>query len=179
MMKKDFFSPAYSSIPGAILTAVFGLILLIWPSLSSAVICYALSAGLLIFGIYRIITHFRKQPQSMPLQHDFASGVMLVAVALFILLEPDLIISLLPVLLGLLLIMGAARELQFMVDLKRLHEGRWVMALVAALIQVILGILILWNPFATAMVLMQFIGVSVLIESISQIVFTAIFSRSE
>jgi len=178
-MKKGFFTSAYSSIPVAILTAVLGLVLLIWPSLSSTVICVGLSVALLAFGVYRIISYFRQKPQNFLEKHDFSTGIMLVAVALFILINPDLIISLLPVLLGLLLIMGGARETQIAIDLHRLQEGRWLAPLIAAFVQVVLGLLILWNPFETAMVLMQFIGVSVLLESISQIVFTAVLSHRE
>ena len=179
MMKKSFFTSTYSSVPGAILTAVFGLILLIFPSLSGTILCYGISAGLLVYGIFRLLAYFRHQPQSALQQHDFSAGIMLVAVALFILLKPELIISLLPVLLGLLLVMGGARETQIAVDLYRLQEARWYVPLVAAVVQVILGLVILWNPFATAMVLMQFIGASVLVESISQIIFSVVLSRRE
>ncbi len=178
-MNNNFYMSAYASIPGAILTAVFGLILLIWPSLSSTIICYALSAGVLVYGVFRIITYFRHKPQSSMMKHDFSSGIMLVVLALIILIKPELIISALPVLLGLLLVMGAARETQIAVDLSRLGEIRWYLPLIAAAVQAILGVMILWNPFATAIVLMQFIGASLLVESVSQIVFTAVISRRE
>ncbi|HPF87239.1 MAG TPA: DUF308 domain-containing protein [Candidatus Limiplasma sp.] len=178
-MKKNIFSSTYSSVSAAVLTAILGLILLIWPSLSNAVICYGLSAGVLVYGVYRICMHFRYKPQSVLQKHDLAAGIMLIAIALFILIDPEFIISLLPVLLGLLLIMGGARETQIAIDLFRLRESRWFLPLIAAFVQVILGLIILWNPFATAMVLTRFIGIAVLIESISQIVFTTVLSRRE
>ena len=178
-MKKNFFTSTYSSVPGAVLTAVFGLVLLIWPSLSSTILCYGISAGLLAYGVFRMITYFLHKPQMALQQNDFAVGIMLIAVALFILLDPELIISLLPVLLGLLLVMGAAREMQIAIDLFRLKGGRWYAPLIASVVQAILGLIILWNPFTTAMVLMQFIGASVLVESVSQVVFSVVLSRRE
>lgn len=178
-MNKNFFTSAYASVPGAILTAVFGLILLIWPTLSSTILCYALSAGVLVYGVYRLIAYFRHKPQSAMQRHDFSSGIILVVLALIILIKPELVISVLPVLLGLLLVMGAARETQIAIDLSRMEQARWYLPLIAAVVQAILGVMILWNPFATAMVLMQFIGISLLVESVSQIVFTAVVSRLE
>ena len=145
-MQKNFFTSTYSSLPGAVLTAVFGLILLIWPSLSSTVICYAVSAGTLIYGLYHIVAYFRHKPQQALERRDFSSGIMLVSVALFILIRPELLISLLPVLLGLLLILGTARETQIAVDLFRLRGSHWYLPLIAAVIQLTLGLIILFNP---------------------------------
>jgi len=178
-MNKSFFRATWSSVPVAFLTAAFGLVLLLWPSLSSTLICYGLSAGVLLYGLFRIITYFRHKPQNALQGRDFASGLMLVALALLIWIKTDLVISLLPLLLGLLLVLGAARETQIAVDLFRLREGRWVLPLIAAVIQGILGLIILLNPFSTAMLLMQFIGASVLVESISQIVFAAMLARRQ
>jgi uncharacterized membrane protein HdeD (DUF308 family) len=176
-MQKNFFTSVWSSVPMAVLTALFGLVLLIWPSLSSALICYALSAGVLLYGLFRIAVYFRNKPQNALEGRDFASGLMLVALALLILIKTELVISLLPMLLGLLLLLGTARETQVAVDLYRLRESRWFLPLIAGLIQGILGLLILLNPFSTAMLLMQFIGASVLVESVSQIIFAAMLSR--
>lgn len=176
-MQKSFFTSVWSSVPVAVLTAVFGLVLLIWPTLSSAVLCYALSAGVLLYGLFRIVSYFRSKPQNALQGRDFASGLMLVALALLIFLKTEMVVSLLPMLLGLLLLFGAARETQIAVDLFRLRESRWYLPLIAALIQGILGLLILLNPFSTAMLLMQFIGASVLVESVSQIAFAAMLSH--
>ena len=177
-MKKQWITSAYASVPVAILTAVLGLVLLIWPSFSGSLICYGISAVVMIYGIYRIIDYFYHAPQDTMRKNGFATGIVLVAVALLMLINPDLILSLLPMLLGLLLVMGAAREIQIAVDLHRMGTKRWVSPLVAGVLQAILGVLILWDPFTTAIVMMRFIGAAVLIESISQVVFAVVLKHS-
>ena len=166
------------SIPGSALSAALGMILLVWPSLSGQMICYGLGIGILLFGAYRIIGYFRSAPADAAVRSGLSSGILMLALALFLLLRPELIISMLPSLFGLFLIMGAAREVQSACDLYRMAAPRWFLPLIGAIVQAVLGLIIFWNPFSTALTFMRFIGVSLLLEGTSQIVFSALTSRS-
>ena len=157
------------SIPGSALSAALGMILLVWPSLSGQMICYGLGIGILLFGAYRIIGYFRSAPADAAVRNGLSSGILM---------RPELIISMLPSLFGLFLIMGAAREVQSACDLYRMAAPRWFLPLIGAIVQAVLGLIIFWNPFSTALTFMRFIGVSLLLEGTSQIVFSALTSRS-
>lgn len=177
-MNKKIVRLAYDSVPSSILSAALGMVLLVWPSLSSRMICYGLGIGILLVGAYRIVVYFRSTPADAAVKNELSSGLLLLVLALFFLPRPETIASLLPSLLGLFLIMGAARETQSACDLYRMKEPRWYPPMIGAVVQAIMGLLILLNPFSTARVFMQFIGVSLLVESISRIVFAILTSRS-
>ena len=49
-MNKKIVRLAYDSVPGSILSAALGIVLLAWPSLSSRMICYGLGIGILLAG---------------------------------------------------------------------------------------------------------------------------------
>ena len=179
LMKKSFSEYAYSSFLGAILSAAIGVVLLIWPSLSGRLLCYGMGAALAIYGVYRISSYFMRDAVTAMLRRDLSMGLALLAGAIFFLFWPDLVISLLPVLFGLLLLLGATREAQGAFDLMRMEDAYWYISLIVALVLAILGVVILLNPFSTALVLMRFIGVSLILQSVSQVVFARLLARRQ
>ena len=107
-MKKMLNDFAYS----ALFAAALGVVLLIWPSLSGKIICYGLAAVLLALGVYRIICYFVRDAMMTMLRGDLMAGLVLIALGIFVIAKPDVIVSVLPVLFGLLLILGAMSEIQ-------------------------------------------------------------------
>ena len=75
--------------------------------------------------------------------------------------------------------MGAVSGVQAGFDLRRMEDNRWYAPLVAAAIQGILGGVILANPFGTAMVLMRFIGASLLVEGVFELVFSLLVRQRQ
>ena len=61
--------------------------------------------------------------------------------------------------------------------LRRMEDDRWYYPLIAAAVQGVLGAVILANPFGTAMVLMRFIGASLVVEGICELVFSLLVRR--
>ena len=60
----------------------------------------------------------------------------------------------------------------------RMAAQRWFLPLIGAMIQTVLGLIIFWNPFSTALAFMRYIGVSLLLEGVSQIIFSVLTSSS-
>ena len=167
-MKKMLNDFAYS----ALFAAALGVVLLIWPSLSGKIICYGLAAVLLALGVYRIICYFVRDAMMTMLRGDLMAGLVLIALGIFVIAKPDVIVSVLPVLFGLLLILGAMSEIQTAFDMKRMESSRWYLSLIAALVLAALGAVILLNPFSTALTLMRFIGVALIVEGVSEFIFS-------
>ena len=175
MMKKIKLPDEFSTL--ALAGILLGLVLLIWPSLSGRLICYAIAAVLAVYGVYRIVCYFTRDIVLTMLRRDLAAGLAALVGALFLILRPELLISLLPVLFGLALLVGAISELQAAFDLRRMEDDRWYYPLIAAAVQGVLGAVILANPFGTAMVLMRFIGASLVVEGICELVFSLLVRR--
>jgi uncharacterized membrane protein HdeD (DUF308 family) len=161
-MKKILTSLALSSAAAAII----GVVLLIWPSVSNTVICYVIAVAFIAYGIFRTACYFTRGSVETMLARDLAAGLISVAVGVFCLLKPSVVISILPVLFGLALIAGAMGAVQTAFDLRRMEDGHWALSLIAALVFLILGILILVDPFSSAMVLTRFIGAALIIEGV-------------
>ena len=65
------------------------------------------------------------------------------------------------------MILGGFFELQIGLDLMRLGMERWYISVVAAAVLCILGVIAITNPFRLVYGLMRFIGVSLIVESVS------------
>ena len=63
------------------------------------------------------------------------------------------------------------------VDLARMKARRWTTVLATACLNLILGGVIIFNPFSTAMTLLRFVGIGLLYSGISDIVSTLYISR--
>ena len=131
------------------------------------------------YGIYRIVCYYTRDIILTMLRRDLAAGLAALLGALFLIIRPELLISLLPALFGLALLVGAISELQAALDLRRMEDERWYAPLIACALQGILGGVILANPFATAMVLMRFIGASLVVEGICELIFSLLVRQRQ
>lgn len=146
-----------------------GLLILLWPGASGAVLCYLAAAGTVLVGIVRTVLYFQLHERVGPFSFGgLALGLSLIVVGTFFLIEPDVLRAALPVLLGCFLIFAGFGSLQTAIELRKLQAARWYLPLAFALAALLLGTLALANPFSAADALMVFLGVSLCIEAALQ-----------
>ena len=163
-MKRFVKGPLNEAFYAAAAQFLLGLALAVWPSLSGQALCWGVAALCLIYGIYRTVLYITRDPVLAMLQHDLAAGLLGIGAGILIFARPQPIIALLPTLLGLLLFFGGAFAAQTAFDLRRMEEARWYLPLIAAVLLAGLGAAILWYPFASAAILMRFIGICLILQ---------------
>ena len=154
-----------------------GVILLGWPELSSRIICYAFGGVLTVSGILRIVRYFLRDQFDGMIRKDFCFGLVLAAGGLFLILRPDTVVSFLPFVFGLLLVAGCAEKLQTAADLRRIGIPLWYIPLIMGGVSLVLGIILLCQPFGSAMILTRFIGVAIIVEGVENLAALPIFER--
>lgn len=149
---------------------VLGLVLLIWPDLSQKTFCYVFGVGMIIFGGAHIILYFTKDRFESVLQMDMVSGIVGLATGAYILLKMEYVMDILPFVLGIVALLGAAVKVQNAFDLRRLREEKWYIMLVLALILFIFGGLLVANPFdETQDIVERIIGVSLIVDGVGNL----------
>lgn len=148
---------------------IAGIVLLFWPAMSIELFCKTLGIGLLIVGIAHIIIYFTKDHMLNIMQMDLVLGVICVAFGAFLLLHPDFVETVMPFVIGILLLMGAIVKLQNAIDMKRLKFVHWKVILGFAIVLLILGAILIYNPFQ-GQVLLIYIGVSLMVDGLVNIV---------
>ena len=138
---------------------------------------YGFSRGTVNAGLLRAARYFLRDRYETMMRRDLSVGLILMAAGGFLILRMDAVISLLPFVFGLMLLGGCAGKLQTAVDLRRVGSGMWPASLLMAAVSLALGIVLLCQPFESAMVLTRFIGVAITLEGAENLAALPIFDR--
>lgn len=168
-MKERFRAILASQTALSIAYLVFGVILLCKPGLSGTLICSVLGAGALVFGIVKLVSYWRLREMGGLFQIDLVLGVVFAAVGIFTLVRPDVILSILPIVLGIALVLAALSKLQRSFQLKSAGFPRWTSVLVTGILTGVLGAVLLVNPFAAATTMIRCIGLGVIVDGASEL----------
>ena len=97
------------------------------------------------------------------------------AIGVWILLKPEFVIRLIPVIVGIIIILHGIYDLQQAVYLCRAKYSFWWLALLFAVLTVAFGGVLIWNPFEAMNIAVKFIGVFLVFDGVSDL---WIFSRA-
>ncbi len=167
------------NILACIVEIVIGILLLIDPVGFTAGIIMTLGIVLAVMGVSGIIGYFRTAPEEAAQGSGLMKGLLLVGSAFICLFKTQWLIAVFPlitVFYGVMILVTGISKLQWAVDLLRLKQKYWYVALIGAALSVIFGAVILMNPFTSTGVLWTFIAVSLILEAIMDIL-TFIFEK--
>ena len=166
-MKETIKNWKVSFLLAAALYLVLGLVLLLWPGTTAAVICYAFGGILVVYGAAAILSFFLSRAAAFVF--DLFLGIAALALGIFLLVRPQVIISILPIVLGLFILVDGLLNLLRAFELRRLEYQRWGVSLALSLISLALGLVILFHPYLAAEALVMVIGGVFIYEGVSDI----------
>ncbi len=167
------------NILSCIAEIIIGVLLLINPVGFTAGIIMTLGVFLAILGIAGVVGYFRAAPEEAAQGSGLMKGLLLLCAAFVCLFKTQWLIAAFPlitVLYGIVILITGISKLQWAVDLLRLKQKYWYVALIGALLSIIFAAVILMNPFVSTGVLWTFIAVSLIVEAIMDIL-TFIFGK--
>ena len=153
----------------ALICMVVGMVLIIWPATSTQVVCMVLGGVLLIYGIIQIVLYLIARERTLYLQGMLMLGIIFGVVGAWILLRPDMIIRAVPVIVGLIIIMHGIHNVTQAFDLKRMSYDRWWLALIFGMLTVLLGGVLVRNPFTVVNTVVRVIGAFLIYDGISDV----------
>lgn len=83
---------------------------------------------------------------------------------LIILIKPEIIASIIPLLLGIWMLINGVTKLSYSLTINKLSNA--TVSIIGSILIIILGILLIFNPFAGAKSLVQIIGISFIVYSV-------------
>lgn len=153
----------------ALLCILLGIVLVIWPDLSMQIVCTAVGAVLLIGGGVRLAEYFSARDGSVYAQMNLIMGIILAVVGIWILLQPDKVLAIIPIIVGIVIILHGVNNLRQAVTLCREQYDKWWVALILGLLTVGFGVLLVYNPFEALDAAVMVIGISLIYDGISDI----------
>ncbi len=168
----------WSTLVSAILTMVIGIFLLARPDAAVATISVIVGWVLLISGIFSVIMFFTGKTLGFAYL-NIILGVIGIVLGLWIVIDPDFIANFVMVLLGILMVVHGAVDLQSSFELKKIGGSRWGMDMMFALLTMALGILVIILHFNAAKLIMVLCGISLMLDSITDFIIVVRLARAQ
>lgn len=162
-MKKNYFI-------SAILTIALGAVLVIWPDWSGRILCYLLGVTLILMGGIQLIVCIRAERIGFYSKFSMLMNIILILLGVWVCIRPDTVLSLVPVIIGIVMLIHGCMDLQFTMDIKHAGSGKWWIALIFALVTLTLGVFLVMHPFLAFEITMLIIGIGLLYDGISDLV---------
>ena len=158
----------------AVLLCGFGTIFLLEPTKTSEAVCFLLAAFLGILAISYFVRFFRALKDTDYVGNEMSIGIAILIVAIFLFLQAKQFRNVVPIILGFLVVFDSTSKLQNSYYLKRADSNKWSSILILSLVNLLVGILLLWNPFfplpQSLPKLMVALGIALLFSGVSDLV---------
>lgn len=154
-MKQNYFV-------NAVIMVVLGLVLVIWPHILGVMLCYLLGGALILMGVIQLVVFLRGERLGFYNKFSMFMGIVLVLLGIWICTQPRIVLSIIPVVVGIIVVLHGLMDLQYTLDIRRTGNTKWWIALVAAIITLVVGLLLVFNPFTAYEVTMILLGIAML-----------------
>lgn len=148
---------------------VLGVILVIWPGLTMHAACITIGFVLTVSGANRLCTFVFGKDSSMYSRINLITGVIVLLIGIWILFQPDKIIVMIPIMVGIIVIIHGLSDLHHTVTLCQSRYDKWWVALLLGLMTIGFGVLLIFNPFEAIETCVIFIGIFLIYDGISDI----------
>jgi len=154
----------------SILFLIIGIILLTSPITTLNIITYVIELMLIVWGTITIINYVRVESKHDIFGCGFIQGVVCVLLALFLIVNSKIVVTILPICIGIWMLLGSISRIQIAIKLNAWGQKiNWLHILLTALMFTV-GLLIICNPFATAAVIVQMLGIGIIVYTIMDII---------
>ena len=145
-----------------------GILLLVAPDYSGRGLCYVISGVLIIKGASQLISHYTtKREDYVPFPMESLWNALLIGLGLFIALHSDIVISIVPFAFGIYFLASSVSSLQKSMLLRRMQYDGRLASILLSVLKIILAVLVLYNPFSTAMTMIRFMGLCLIYDTIT------------
>ena len=150
----------------AALYCLAGILLIIFPDISTKAVGIILAVGMIVFGCVKLVGYFSKDLFRLAFQHDFALGLLMIVLGVVVLLRPMSAMGLICVVIGISMTVDGLFRVQMSMDAKAFGVKSWWVVLILAILTVAAGIALVFHPVGGTQVLMVLLGISLLMEGI-------------
>ena len=148
----------------SVLYLALGVFLLMVPGVALNVVCYALGGVVLVCAVVQLVRYFLVERGIFQSQLTLISGLICLGLGAFLILRSDIVMRILPIVFGLFVIFDSLGRIQNALELRRCEYSSWKGFLLLALLSVVLGIVMIVDPFGAMETLVMAIGVILIVE---------------
>ncbi len=158
-----------SQMVSAIVFVLAGIVLVIWPRLSTQIVCRGLGAVFFFYGFVQIIQYVRNKEKNLLAQGIFVLSILFAVTGAWIIINPGTVIAAIPIVMGILIAIHGIQNIAQGLALKDRGYEKWKIVLILGIITVLMGAILIFNPFAAANMMVRMIGCFLMYDGISDL----------
>lgn len=162
-MKQNYFI-------NAVIMIILGLVLVIWPDILGNILCYILGGALILMGIFQLVGFIRGEHLGFYNKFSMMMGIILLLLGIWVCVNPRVVLSIIPVIVGIIILLHGLMDIQYTLDIKNTGNTKWWLGLIAAIVTIIIGILLVANPFIAYEITIILIGIAMIYDGGSDLV---------
>lgn len=146
-----------ASIVTSVIILVLGIFLFIQPDTIIRIVSIILGGIILVPGITSLIDYFKNKYQP-----SLITGIVTIIIGLILIINMELVASILPFILGIYFIINGINRLQYALEIRR-QGMNFTTSLIFSILIIICGILFIINPFGGALAITKVMGIFMII----------------
>jgi len=163
-MKERFIKIKTDAIPGALLSILLGVFLLIWPGVAISLLGEILAVGLILAGLFSLLGYAGKQGRS---SYGVVFGVIALVIGIWMFARPYKLAELIPVILGLVVLVHGVRDLKMASSARENGDAGWWISFGLGVVSIVFGLICIVKAFSMAQMAFRLIGLMMLYDGIS------------
>ena len=167
-MKEIFKRTIASIICLSIVAFLIGLIMVVAPDLSLATIGIIVGTYILIHGIVILALDSNSYTYYVPFDGTM-SGVLFILLGILLIFVPNLLSIALTIALGVWIVLSSVNVIKIAVTFRK-ELSNWIVVLLFGILDLIVGIIILFNPFTSSLSVTVIAGIVIMVHSVINII---------
>lgn len=174
-MKEAFKRTATSILISSVIAFILGLLMAVVPNISLQAIGIVLGIYVIAHGIALIVLDFMAHNIYIPF-HGIMSGILSIIVGLILVAMPDILPVVFAIALGIWIILSSINTISISISVRK-GVSNWYLWLLLGIIDLICGIIILFNPFASSISIVVLGGIIMMVHSVITFVDTIMIKK--
>ena len=158
-------------ILGSLLLIVLSVFFMLKPIEIIGTLIKVIGMILLICGVFDFTNYFVNKKEESLFDYGLVKGIIEITIGVLFIFKYDLLINLFPCILGLIIVFINIFKLQTAISLKE-FESNYMTGVIISSLSIILGLVIVINPFETLEVVIIVSGAVLLISELSNIIYS-------
>ena len=166
-MRELFKKTAMSIILSSIVAFIIGLIMVVAPGISLRTIGIVVGIYIIVHGVALIALPFMSRIIYNPF-FGIMSGLLSIILGIILLAMPNILSTIFAIALGIWIILSSV-DIISMAIVSRKEYSSWGLLLLLGIIDLVCGVIILFNPFASSISIVVLGGIIIMVHSIINI----------
>lgn len=167
-MKEIFRKTTTSIILSSIVAFIIGLVMAFMPGVSLEIIGIIVGIYVIVHGVALIAVDFAAHNAYVPF-YGIISGILSIIVGVILLAMPNALPTIFAIALGIWIILSSVNVISVAVSVKN-YVSKWYLWLILGIIDLLCGIIVLFNPFASSLTIVVLGGIVIMVHSVITIV---------